>query len=174
MTISPARGIERRHDVVPGFAPNQDAAHWAGIADAQAPRAAPDLGRRRVGQIRQMAFAGVHHQKAVVARCLQHRLAGGDGALQQRHVVAQRLAEAARLEKSRCMSMMTSAVAGHATATADGSGGDQGCLGSCLGHAAPLLRTIGRRAKASSRVQLPMDQSKACAIVYNKDVAPRI
>ena len=63
-------------------------------------RAALDLGRRRIGQIGPMAFAGVDDQHAVVARRRRARLAIGSTARAQlRDVVAERLAEAAGLEK---------------------------------------------------------------------------
>ena len=65
--------IQFGNDVVAGFAANENAPHRAGIADAQGRRAAFDLGRRRVGQIGQMAFAGVHDQHAGLARRIQHR-----------------------------------------------------------------------------------------------------
>ena len=61
--------------------------------------AALDLCRRRIGQIGQVAFAGVDDQQAVAARRIEHARHGATGALEQRHVVAERLAEPAGLEK---------------------------------------------------------------------------
>ena len=82
-----------------GFAADQDPSHRAGIADAQGRRAAFDLGRRRVGQIGQMAFAGVDDQDAGVARRIQHRRDRLHCARQLRDIVAQRLAETAGLHE---------------------------------------------------------------------------
>ena len=65
----------------------------------KARRAALDLGRRRVGQIGQMAFAGVDDQHAGVARRLQHRRDRLHRARQLRDVVAERFAEAAGLQE---------------------------------------------------------------------------
>ena len=91
--------IELGDDVVAGLAADQDAAHRPGVADAHRGRAALDLGRRRIGEIRAVAFARVDDQQACGARRVEHRFAGADRGLQQRHVVAERFAEAARLEK---------------------------------------------------------------------------
>ena len=62
-------------------------------------RATLDLGRRRVGKIGQMAFAGVHDQHAGRARRIQH---GGDRLHRPRKladVIAERLAKTARLHE---------------------------------------------------------------------------
>ena len=61
--------------------------------------AALDLGARRVAEIGAVALARVDDQHAAPARRRQQRAAGPDGGAQQRDVVAQRLAEAARLEE---------------------------------------------------------------------------
>ena len=82
-----------------GLAADQDAPHRAGIADAQGRRAALDLGRRRVGQIGQMALAGVHDQHAGIARRIQHGRDRLHRARKLRDVVAERFAEAARLQE---------------------------------------------------------------------------
>ena len=82
-----------------GLAADQDSPHRAGIADALARRAALDLGRRRIGEIGQVALAGVDDQHAGGARGVQHVGAGRDRARQLRDIVAQRLAEAAGLEE---------------------------------------------------------------------------
>lgn len=58
-----------------------------------------DLGRRRIGKIGQMAFAGMDHQHAHVARGLEHVRDRLHGARQLRHVIAQRFAEAAGLHE---------------------------------------------------------------------------
>ena len=65
----------------------------------KARRAALDLGRRRVGQIGQMALAGVHDQHAHRARRGQHRADRLHRARQLRDVVAERFAEAAGLHE---------------------------------------------------------------------------
>ncbi len=82
-----------------GLAADQNAAHRAGRADAGRRIAALDFQRRRVGQIGAMALAGMDHQHAVLARGLQHGADRLDRSRQQRHVVAERGAEAARLQK---------------------------------------------------------------------------
>ena len=62
-------------------------------------RAALDLGRRRIGQIGQMALAGVHDQHADVARGIQHGRDRLHRARELRDVVAERFAEAAGLDE---------------------------------------------------------------------------
>ncbi|MGB5147264.1 MAG: hypothetical protein WBN86_09070 [Porticoccaceae bacterium] len=71
------------------FALDQDAAHGAVVADPERSLAAGQLGRVRVREIRPMALAGVDDQYPGAAGRGQQALAGGDGAAQQRHVVAQ-------------------------------------------------------------------------------------
>jgi hypothetical protein len=84
---------------VPGFTADQDPAHRPGIADPLARRAALDLGRRRVGQIRQMTLAGVHDQHAAGACGLQHRRYRLHRPRQLGDVVAQRFAEPSGLHE---------------------------------------------------------------------------
>ncbi len=91
--------IELGNDVMAGFAADQDPPHRSGIADAQARRAAFDFGRRRVGQIGQMAFAGVHDQHAGIARSIQHRRDRLHRARELRDIIAQRCTEAAGLHE---------------------------------------------------------------------------
>ena len=91
--------IELGNDVVAGLAADQDPPHRPGIADPQRRRAALDLGRRRIGQIGQMALAGVDDQHAGFARRLQHRRDRLHRARELRYVVAQRLAETAGLHE---------------------------------------------------------------------------
>ena len=62
-------------------------------------RAALDLGRRRVGKIGQMAFAGVHDQHAGLARRIQHGRDRLHRARELADVIAERFAEAARLHE---------------------------------------------------------------------------
>ena len=91
--------IQRGNDVVAGLAADQDAAHRAGIADAQGWRTARDLRRRRVGEVRQMSLAGMDDEDAVISRRRQH---GGDRlhrAGQLRDVIAEGLAKTARLHE---------------------------------------------------------------------------
>lgn len=92
-------GIKRVDDVVAGFALNENAAHRARIANTFGRRAALDFGRRRVVHVRRVAFARVNDQHAGAARGLQHCLARRHGRVEQGHVIAERLAEAARLQK---------------------------------------------------------------------------
>jgi hypothetical protein len=58
-----------------------------------------DLRFRRIRQVGPVAFAGMDHQHVDGARRREHRLAGRDRAREQRDIVAERLAEAARLEE---------------------------------------------------------------------------
>ena len=95
-----ARG-QRVDDVVPALAADQDASHRTLGADAHAGRAALDLGAGRVRQVGAMALAGVNDQHALAAGRFQQRPTGGHGRLQQRNVIAQRFAEAARFQESR-------------------------------------------------------------------------
>ena len=81
------------------LAANEDAAHRAGIADAQGWRAALDLGRRRIGQIGQMTLAGMHDEQSNFAGCVQHRRDWLHRARKLRDVVAQRFAEATGLHE---------------------------------------------------------------------------
>ena len=86
-------------DVVAGLAAHQDAAHRSGVADAQRRRAALDLGRRCIRQIRAVALARVDHQHAGRARSAEDGPARADRGLQQRDVVTERFAEPAGLEE---------------------------------------------------------------------------
>jgi hypothetical protein len=58
-----------------------------------------DLGRRRIGEIGQMALAGVDHQHPHRACRRQHRADRLDRARKPADVIAERLAEAAGLHK---------------------------------------------------------------------------
>ena len=91
--------IELRDDVVAGLAADEDAPHRAGIADAHRGLAALELRLRRVGEIGAVPFARVDDQQSGGARGLEHRSARRDRAAEQRHVVAERFPEAARLEE---------------------------------------------------------------------------
>ena len=91
--------IELGNDVVAGLAPDQDPPHRPGVADPQRRRAALDLGRRRVGQIRQMALAGVHDQHPGLPRRVQHRRNRLHRARELRNVVTERFTEAAGLHE---------------------------------------------------------------------------
>ena len=91
--------IKLWNDVVTRLAANEDAAHRTVGADALFWIAAKDLKRRRIGQIGFVTFAGVDDQKAEAARRGEHRRAWPDRRPQPAHVIAERFAEAARLEK---------------------------------------------------------------------------
>ena len=82
-----------------GLAADQDAAHRPGRADAHSGVAALDLERRGVGQVGAVAFAGVDHQQARGAGGIEHRTDRRDRGAEPRHVIAERLAEAARLQE---------------------------------------------------------------------------
>ncbi len=82
-----------------GFAADQDPSHRAGIADAQGRRTTLDLGRRRVGQVGQMALAGMHDEQSDIAGRVQHRRDRFHRACKLRDIVAQRFAEAAGLHE---------------------------------------------------------------------------
>ena len=91
---------QRGDDVVARLAANQDAAHRARRADAQRRRAALDLRARRVGEVGAMALARVDDQHAAArARASSSARHGATAACEQRHVVAERLAEPAGLEE---------------------------------------------------------------------------
>jgi hypothetical protein len=92
-------GVELRDDVVAGFAADQNPSHRARIADPHARRTARDLRRRRIGEIGQVPFAGVHHENSGVTCSLQHVGAGLDRTGRLRDIVAECLAEAAVLEE---------------------------------------------------------------------------
>jgi hypothetical protein len=87
------------HDVVARFAIDEDAPHGAGIADAHRRVAALALGRRAVGEVGTMRFAGVNHRHGMTTAPVEQAAHRGHDGRQQRHVVAQRLAEAARLDE---------------------------------------------------------------------------
>ena len=81
-----------------------------GRADAHRGLAALDLGRRRVGEIRPVAFAGVDDQHAGCAR--GHRARRGSGstaAASSETSLPSASPKPPGSRKSRCMSMMTSA-----------------------------------------------------------------
>jgi hypothetical protein len=91
--------IKLGDDVVTGLAANEDAAHRAGRTDSPGRLAALDFGGRRIRHVRAVAFAGVNDQTAGGARRPEHRLQGLYRGLEQTDVVAERLAEPARLEE---------------------------------------------------------------------------
>src|SRR5207253_8391980 len=92
-------GVKLRHNVVTALAADQDPSHRPGIADTLLAAAAHDLARRAIGEVRTVAFACVNHHHAAPARGLEHTLAGCDDRLQRCDVVAERLAEATRLDE---------------------------------------------------------------------------
>jgi hypothetical protein len=110
ITTSPAIGYRSGHDVVAALAADQDASHRTRIADALGAASAHDLRRRAIGEVGTVTFARVDHQHARAPRRVEHALARSDDGLQRRDVVAERFAEAAGSTKSRCMSMMRTAV----------------------------------------------------------------
>ncbi len=91
--------IKLRDDVVTGFAANQDASHRTAGADAGGGIAALDLMRRRVRQIGPMPLAGVNDEEVQAPGRGKHRAARRHRRAQERNIVAERFAEAARLQK---------------------------------------------------------------------------
>ena len=69
------------------------------VADAQCGLAAPPLGRRAVGQVWRVRFARVDDRPAARAPQLQQHARRLDDRCEQRHVVAERGAESARLDE---------------------------------------------------------------------------
>jgi hypothetical protein len=92
-------GRQRVDDLAAGFAAHQDAAHRSRVADAQRRAAAVALGGRTVGEIGQMRLARVHDPAAGAAPGIEHGARGRHDGFEQRHVVAQRLAEAAGFDE---------------------------------------------------------------------------
>ena len=86
-------------DVVAVLAADQDAALGARCADAQARIAPVELGGRAVRQVGDVPLPRVDHGEAHRPGGLQHLLERGDDGLQVADVVAERLAEAARLDE---------------------------------------------------------------------------
>jgi hypothetical protein len=105
----------------PAFAANEDAAHRPGIADPQGRRAALDLGRRRIGKIGQMALAGVHDQHAGRARRSSTAAIGFTARASWLTSLPSVSPKPPGSMKSRCMSMMRSAVAAQSSAIGSGS-----------------------------------------------------
>src|SRR5262249_25814842 len=68
-------------------------------ADSLCTATALHLRRRAVGEIRAVTFARVNDLHAHASRSVEHALARRDHRLQRRDVVAQRFAEAARLDE---------------------------------------------------------------------------
>lgn len=68
-----------------------------------------------------MAHAGVDDQHPLVARCAEYRRDRLHRAREARDIIAERFAESAGSMKSRCMSMMTSAMADQSSSIGSGS-----------------------------------------------------
>ena len=114
--------IELGNDVVARLAAHQDAAHGARVADALGRRAALDLGGRRVGQIRPVALAGVNDQHAGRARGRRARPCTASTARCSSDTSLPSVSpKPPGSRKSRCMSMMTSAVRSSSTVIGCGS-----------------------------------------------------
>ena len=95
----PGRGIKFGDDVVPGLAPHENAPHRARSADAQRRIAALDFHRRGIGEIRPVAFPRMDDEDTGAPRSRQHVRARSDSRLEPGHVVAERGAEPAGLQK---------------------------------------------------------------------------
>src|SRR6185436_16488732 len=93
------RRLELVDDVVAVFAPHQDAPHRSGVADAVLQPAAQLLARGQVGKVRAVPLARMDHEHPAAARRVEYLARGRDRFAQQRDVVAERLAEAARVDE---------------------------------------------------------------------------
>ena len=113
--------IQLGNDVVAGLAANENAPHRPGIADAQRRRAALDLGRRRIRQIGQMALAGVHDQHAGARAASSTAAIGFTARASWPTSLPSVSPKPPGSMKSRCMSMMRSAVAAQSSAIGSGS-----------------------------------------------------
>ena len=90
-------GIKLGNDVVAGFAAHQYPTHRTGVANRGLALAADLFGRRQIGEVGSMTFAGMENGKASVAPCREQPSVRFDGAAQLRNVVAEHFAEAAGL-----------------------------------------------------------------------------
>ena len=95
----PRQWSEFWNDVVTGLAANEDSSHRTEIADAWTVAAAFFFRRWQIGKIGAVAFAGVHDDEAVRAPRVKQPADWRDRPAQLRHVVAERFAKAAALEK---------------------------------------------------------------------------
>ena len=96
-----------------------------GVADAPRRRAARELGRRRVGEIRAVALAGVDHQHAGArARRRAPRAQGPTARCSSATSLPSVSPKPPGSRKSRCMSMMTSAVRAGSRGDRRGLGGE--------------------------------------------------
>src|SRR6266508_2735532 len=91
--------IELLHEVVALLAADENAPHRTRITDARGETAARLLGGRAVGQIGAMALPRVDDQEPALAGGPEDALGGRHGAAQKRDVVAERLAESARIHE---------------------------------------------------------------------------
>ena len=135
-----------------GFAADQDASHRTGIADAQRGRAALDLCRRRVGQIGQMSLAGVHDQDA--GRRAPHSAPPQSVATARASCETSLPSDSPKppgSRKSRCMSMIKSAVVDQSRSIGGGSAATVPLVGySCL------LRPPSRNALINEARPVPL------------------
>ena len=141
-TGSPSSGASAGDDVVPRLAANQDAPHRAGRADAQRWRAALDLRARCVGEVGAMALTRVHDEHAEAARRVEEQRGK---ARRRRSAASTSLPSDSPnppgSRKSRCMSMMTSAVAPRSIVIDPGS-------------ASTRTRRVVRRGKSAGTVAI--------------------
>jgi hypothetical protein len=93
------QGRQLGDDLRTRLAVDQDAAHGAGIADAQGGATAQALGGRAVGEVGLVAFAGVDDRQAGGTEGVHEPAQGGHDRLQAGDIVAERVAEAAGLDE---------------------------------------------------------------------------
>ena len=142
--------IELRNDVVARLAADENAPHRAGRADALTRLAALDLGGRRVRHVRAVTLARVNDQQAGRARRLEHALQGRNRGLEQATSLPSDSPKPPGSRKSRCMSMMISAVRSSATASGCGSA----AITVFMAH--PFRRPDLKRAKAMPPPKAPV------------------
>jgi hypothetical protein len=81
------------------FSAHENAPHRAWRTDPQLGFPALQLGRRRIGQVGTVTFARVDHQKAASPSGIEHGAARFDRSCKTGHIIAERFAEATRLEE---------------------------------------------------------------------------
>src|SRR6516165_2825818 len=113
--------IKLRDDVVAGLAAYENAAHRARGADAQRRIATLDFDRRSIGEVRSMPFSGVNHEHIGSARGHEDIAHGPTAALRRETSLPSAAPKPPGSKKSRCISMMMSAVRPVSTVTAAGS-----------------------------------------------------
>jgi hypothetical protein len=118
-----------------------------------------------------MAFARVHDEHAEAARRVEERATRRHGGVQQRHVIAERLAESAGSRKSRCMSMITSAVAPRSIAIDAGSASTRTRRGVRRGKSGGTVAIGGRYRRNPLAIRKKQTSPDRCARSESKRAA---